>query len=397
MSSAFSFVSHRTIVSAAARSFAIVLLAACSATSDSVTTPTGPGAPSRLELSTNGIALDSIGAAADIAVSLRDADGNAVSGQLSWKSDNPNIAEVSANGAAGKVTGRAAGVTIIHVSYGALTKDLEVRVLGVRSVSLVQSTVALRAGDVQLLGALIDADVNTKMDLQFTAANPSVATVDASGVVSGIRAGTTTVRVSSKADSRIAATATITVNPARTVSFAPGGSALTLWAGDARSLSVNVDVDEFESHDIVWTSENPSVATISESGVITATSTGTAIIRARSAADPRASAEMVLTVLPARSVTVAPDTATLAAGAELQLAATVVIEAGNSTDVSWSSSDTTVATVSSSGLVTAVGGGSAMITATSAADATRSGTAMVHVLSASGLKTSARIRKAGDK
>ena len=105
---------------------------------------------------------------------------------------------------------------------------------------------------------------------------------------------------------------------------------------------------------------------------------------------------MVLTVLPARSVTVSPDTATLALGAQQQLTAEVAIEAGNSTSVTWSSSDTTVATVSESGLVTATGGGSATITATSAADATRSGTAVVQVLSASGAKASARVRRASD-
>ena len=389
-------VSRRSRASVAAVSLAAVFFAACSTTSDIVTAPAGPGAAARLELSTNGVALDSIGAVTSIAASLRDANGNVVGGQLSWKSDNPNIAEVSATGEAGRITGRAAGVTIVHVSAGAFTKELEVHVLGVRGVSLVQSAFALRAGDAQLLGALIDADVNAKMDLQFATLNPSIARVDAYGVVTGIAAGLTTVRVSSKADPRIAAIANVTVNPARTVSFAPGGSALTLWAGDARSLSVNVDVDQFESHDIMWSSENPSVATVNASGVITATGVGTAIIRARSAADPRASAEMVLTVLPARSVSIAPDTATLAVGAEQQLTATVVIEAGNSTDVTWSSSDTTVVTVSDSGLVTAVGSGSATITANSAADATRSGTATIRVVNASGIRASARIRRAGD-
>ena len=176
-------VSRRSRASVAAVSLAAVFFAACSTTSDIVTAPAGPGAAARLELSTNGVALDSIGAVTSIAGSLRDANGNVVGGQLSWKSDNPNIAEVSATGEAGRITGRAAGVTIVHVSAGAFTKDVEVRVLGVRGVSLVQSAFALRAGDAQLLGALIDADVNAKMDLQFATLNPSIARVDAYGVV----------------------------------------------------------------------------------------------------------------------------------------------------------------------------------------------------------------------
>ncbi len=366
----------RAVVSRAAAAF---LLAACSSASDNVNAPSA-GAPTRLELSTNGVALASIGAADSIIATLRDAAGHTVpASAVRWTSDNPLVAQVSASGAVGIVTGRAAGVTRIHASAGSLVKDVDVQVLGVRGVSLVQSAVALRSGDTQPLGALIDADVNTSMSLYYTSLNASVATVSANGVVSGISAGTTAVRVSSAADPRVFATANITVNPARAVSFAPGGSAITLWVGDARSLSANVDVDANESHDIVWSSENIAVATISESGVITATGIGTAIIRASSAADPRARAELLLTVRAARTVSVSPDTASLVAGAQQQLAATVVIEDGLSTKVVWSSSDTSVATVSDAGMVSAVAAGSTTITATSIADATRTGTASVIV------------------
>ena len=374
---------------------AALFLAACSSASDNVTAPSA-GAPTRLELSTNGVALAGLGAADSIIATLRDADGNNVSASaVRWTSDNPLVAQVSASGSVGTVTGRAAGVTRIHATAGSLAMDVDVQVLGVRGVSLVQSAVALRAGDTQLLGTLIDADVNTSMTLHFTSLNAAVATVSADGVVSGLSAGTTTVRVSSAADPRVFAMANITVNPARAVSFAPGGSAITLWVGDARSLSANVDVDANESHDIVWSSENIAVATISESGVITATGIGTAIIRASSAADPRARAELLLTVRSARTVSVSPDTASLVAGAQQQFAATVVIEDGLSTKVVWSSSDTSVATVSDAGMVSAVAAGSTTITATSMADATRTGTATVIVnnTGASGGAVSAQLRR----
>ncbi len=375
----------------------VLVLAACSSAADSVTTPS-VGAPARLVLSTNGMALNGIGAADSVIATLRDADGNSASAAaVQWTSDNPLVAQVNATGAVGAITGRAAGITRIHATAGALTTDLDVQVLGVRGVSLVQNALAMRAGDTQLLGALIDADVNTSTTLYFTTLNAAVATVSANGVVTGLSAGTTAVRVSSAADARVFATASVTVNPARAVSFAPGGSAITLWVGDARSLSANVDVDPNESHDIVWTSENIAVATVSANGVITATGIGTAIIRASSAADPRARADLLLTVRPARTVSVTPDTVSLVAGAQQQLAATVVIEAGLSTNVVWSSSDTSVATVSDAGMVSAIASGSATITATATADATRTGTATVIVNSAGAISISARTQSRGGK
>ena len=390
-----SFFSRAYSLAFVSRVAVVCVLAACSSAADSVTLPSA-GAPTRLVLSTNGMALSGIGAADSVIATLRDADGNSASAaNVRWTSDNPLVAQVNATGAVGAITGRAAGVTRIHATAGALTTDIDVQVLGVRGVSLVQNAVAMRAGDTQLLGALIDADINTSTTLYFTTLNASVATVSADGIVSGLSAGTTTVRVSSAADARIFATASVTVNPARAVSFAPGGSAITLWVGDARSLSAKVDVDPNESHDLVWTSENIAVATVSENGVITATGVGTAIIRASSAADPRARADLLLTVRPARTVSVTPDTVSLVAGAQQQLTATVVIESGLSTNVVWSSSDTTVATVSDAGMVSAVASGSATITATATADATRTGAATVVVTNASAIKMPARAASRG--
>jgi uncharacterized protein YjdB len=273
-------------------------------------------------------------------------------------------------------------VTHLRATAAGFTSDVEVRVLGVKGLALENSAVSLRVGDAQQLAAIFDADPIAKRGLTFTSSNAAIASVNADGFVSGIAAGTTTIKVTSVADARISATASITVNPARAVSFAPGLSAITLWAGDSRTLSADADVDANQTHGIVWTIENSDVATITENGELTAVAAGTTIIHATSAADPRAQASLVLTVLPARSVTVAPDAVALQTGAQQQFAATVVIEKGLSTNVSWTTSDTTVATVTADGLVTAVGPGAATITATSVVDATRSGTASLTVTDA---------------
>ncbi len=368
--------SRRSLRLFATGAVTVVALAACSSSSDSIAAPEAPAAAAKLELSSNGIALTGIGATDTVRATLRDAAGNAVGGSVRWTSANPAVAEVSASGA---ISGKAAGTTIVTAASGAFTADVEVRVFGVRGVAFAQSAVAVRAGDKQTIGAIIDADASAPQELRYSSANPAVATVNAEGEISGVTAGSTSITATSIADPRLSATASITVNPARAVSFAPGGAAITLWRGDSRSVSAAVDVDANESSDIVWSSGNSAVATVNESGVITAVGEGTAIIRATSAADARASAQMVLTVLPARSVSIAPDSVTLAPGAEQQLTATVQIEAGLNTDVTWSSSDTTVATVSATGVVTAGATGFATITATSVTDGTRSGTAFVNV------------------
>lgn len=82
------------------------------------------------------------------------------------------------------------------------------------------------------------------------------------------------------------------------------------------------------------------------------------------------------------SVTVNPATATLNIGQNQQLTATVVVQNGAATTITWSSSNNTVASVSSTGLVTANAAGTATITATSTVDGSKKGTATITVSAA---------------
>ena len=73
------------------------------------------------------------------------------------------------------------------------------------------------------------------------------------------------------------------------------------------------------------------------------------------------------------AVSVTPATASVVVGDQTSLTATVTAVNGASTAVSWTTSNASIATVSTSGQVQAVAVGSATITATSTFDATKSG------------------------
>lgn len=79
------------------------------------------------------------------------------------------------------------------------------------------------------------------------------------------------------------------------------------------------------------------------------------------------------------SVSISPSAPALQVGQQVQLTAAVTVQNGASQGVTWSSSSTAIASVTSGGLVTANGVGTATITATSTADGTKSGTATVVV------------------
>src|SRR5438067_7054963 len=104
---------------------------------------------------------------------------------------------------------------------------------------------------------------------------------------------------------------------------------------------------------IAWSSDNTTVATVSTSGLVTGKGAGSATITAASGGKSGTSAIAVANVTIA-SVTVSPASASLFVGQMVQLTATPKDSAGNpltGQTIVWSSSDTTIAKVSGSGLV----------------------------------------------
>src|SRR5207253_1195939 len=121
---------------------------------------------------------------------------------------------------------------------------------------------------------------------------------------------------------------------------------------------------------VTWTSSNPSVATISGSGLGAGLAGDTAANAETSEGKSSTAARTVAAVTAASgaSVAVAPATASLTVGQTMPLTATPKDSAGGTLTgrtVMWSSSNPSVATVSGSGLVTSVVVGTATITATS--------------------------------
>ena len=115
---------------------------------------------------------------------------------------------------------------------------------------------------------------------------------------------------------------------------------------------------------VSWKSSNTGVATIAEDGTVKGVAGGTATITV--AAGNVSASTRVTVVQPVTSISMSNTSASLSVGETLQLTATANPSTANNKKVTWSSSDTSVATVSATGLVRAIKNGSAKITATAA-------------------------------
>lgn len=116
---------------------------------------------------------------------------------------------------------------------------------------------------------------------------------------------------------------------------------------------------------VIWASSNEAVATVNSSGVVTGVSTGTATITATTVDGIYTSnSSVTVTPVPVTGVTLDYSTATIGKQVTKQLTATVNPSNADNKAVTWSSSNTSVATVSTTGLVTGIAAGTAIITVT---------------------------------
>ena len=145
-------------------------------------------------------------------------------------------------------------------------------------------------------------------------------------------------------------------------------SEMTLTEGESETLAATVTPENAENKSIKWSSNNEAVATVDANGTVTAKSAGTAVITATSTNGKSASCTVKVEKkqIPVTEVRLSESTVGIVEGSTYKLTATVLPE--NTTDsksVSWSSSNSEVATVDANGTVTAKRAGTAVITATS--------------------------------
>ena len=293
---------------------------------------------------------------------------NASNKKVLWSTSNASVAEVSSDGI---VMALETGSSTIKVTTddGAKTAECKLTVKAkavcVTSVKLNSSTLNLTEGDIAKLTATVYPDDATNKNVTWTSSNTSVATVS-DGTVKALKTGTATIKVTT-ADGNKSAECRVTVK-AKAVSVTSvklNSSTLTLTEGDNEKLTATVYPNDATNKNVTWTSSNTSVATVSD-GTVKAMKKGTATIKVTTT-DGGKTAECKVTVnakvVSVESVKLNKSTLTLTEGDIEKLTATVYPDDATNKNVTWTSSNTSVATVSD-GTVKALKKGTATIKVT---------------------------------
>jgi len=278
---------------------------------------------------------------------------------------NPGQYRVVANGTPGAVSDTAI-VTVTLAPVSALS------VAPTAVTILAGATAQLQATTTDSLGNVLTGRAVT------WASNNSAVTVNGNGLVTGAGSGSATITATSEGKSGTA-TVTVTTVPVASVTVTPASA--NLQTGQTVQLTAtarDASGNPLSGRVMTWTSTNTSIATVNGSGLVSGAGAGSATITATTEGQSGTSS-VTVTFVPVASVTVAPASASVQVGQTVQLTATPRDANGNALSgraVTWSSTNTTVATVNGTGLVQGATAGSATITATSEG---QSGTSAVTV------------------
>jgi uncharacterized repeat protein (TIGR02543 family) len=150
--------------------------------------------------------------------------------------------------------------------------------------------------------------------------------------------------------------------------------------GESTTLTATVSPDNATNKNVTWASSDESIATVDKNGVVTGVAAGVATITVTSVADNTKTATCTVTVTTVAVTSVSVDaTASVNVGKTTTLTATVSPNNATNKNVTWESSDESIATVDENGVVTGVAAGEATITVTSVADNTKTATCTVTV------------------
>ncbi len=251
-----------------------------------------------------------------------------------------------------------------------------VTVVPVSSVAISGGNFELKEGASKQLSATVAPSNATDRAVSWKSSDTSVATVDASGKVTAVKAGTAAITATAGGKS---ASVSVTVKgedpvvPVQSVSISgtgvSGGKA-TINVGAGLNLNATISPSNATDQDVTWISSDDSIATVSSTGSVRGVKAGMAVIMATVGGK---SSSVIVTVKEAGPVLqsvaiagtgVANNKLTLAQNKTVQLSVKATPANASLGVVYWSSSDSSVATVDGTGKVTAKGEGMAVITAT---------------------------------
>lgn len=290
---------------------------------------------------------------------------NTTTKTLVWSSSNSKVAEVDKYG---EVTAVKPGTAYIYCKTKdtGVTVKCKVTVKEVKptSISFSSKTIEVEYGDIVKLKPTIKPSNATDKTLKWSSSDPSVVKVSQAGNIKGLKAGKSAVITVTTNTGNFKAKITVKVSPISVKKISISRTSVALSKGKTYKLDATASPSNATNKKLTWTSSNPKVATVDSTGKVTTIKNGTAVITCKSSNGKTATCTVTVRDIRVSGIELDKTSVIAEVGATFVVKANVIPSNATNPKVIWSTSDKSVAKISSSGKVTAVSTGVCQITAT---------------------------------
>lgn len=282
--------------------------------------------------------------------------------ELSWISSDESVATVNENGLVTlKKSGNARITVFVKNTQVSASTNIKV-IKSVDNLKLEATSKVMYVGEKYKLGYTLSPTDAVNQKINWRSTKPSVATVDSSGNIIGVSVGETVI-IAQSDDGRYTDYCTIQVKQkAKNIKITTKD--VTIYKGDVYDIKYTTDPATATEVSVKWESMNTGVATVTQTGKVTAVSVGSTIILAKTTAEEISYCN--ITVLEkSTGLKLNYNEKTVYKGKKFTLTASMMPETATNKKVKYVSSDTSIVTVTDKGVITGIKPGVTLITVTS--------------------------------
>lgn len=292
-------------------------------------------------------------------------DENFDESQLTWESSDNEIATVEN----GIVTGNKAGEAIISATYiNGYKARCNIKVIQpVTGLEINAPNAIITNGEIELypestqkLEVTVLPENATDKNIEWSTSNAEIAIVE-NNILYAISPGRA--KLTATATSGVKSSINVIVHPIVAAEITINPTHINLRVSEKTTPRVTITPDNVTDKTLTWNSSNPAVATVTDSGEITALSLGQSNITVATVNGITANCVVDVVATPVESIALNRTMATLRAEETVKIYAIIQPETATDKSIFWESNDNNIATVDENGLITGISVGNTSITA----------------------------------
>ena len=246
-------------------------------------------------------------------------------------------------------------------------KKEKIEFIDVTEIRLDKENITMPVGSTYRLTATILPENATDKTLVWKSDDESVAIVDKDGLVIAVKGGFETIisAATPKGDVKAICKVKVEKKVVPVSGITIDKESLKMKVGETYHLTAKVSPEDATDKSVVWKSDDESIATVDQEGLVTAVKGGSKTMITATSGEFSASCAVTIEedVIPVKGITLDKEIIEMAVGSSCRLNATITPSDATDKTIIWDSSDETIAIVSSSGVIAALKEGDVTITA----------------------------------